>query len=118
MSDDDEHILVPADYDYSNRRDRLKNLMEERKLSQADVAKICDLPPQYINRILLGKMDISVSIAEKLSDGLCVGKEWILYGLLDYKEYPINGRILSILQGNINLRKQIYEMTGEDKKSN
>lgn len=56
----------------------IKELMDERNLSIADIAKICDVPDSTVRGIVTRKQrSIALEVAFKISDGLGVSMEFL-----------------------------------------
>ena len=58
---------------------RLKQLIEDKGLSQAEAARLCGIAQQSMNYIL--KNDLKSSkIAPQIADALNINPEWLIYG--------------------------------------
>lgn len=58
---------------------RLKQIIEERKLSQSEVARMCGIKQPSLNYILNNDLQSS-KLAPQIANSLDINPEWLLYG--------------------------------------
>lgn len=102
----------------------LEEIMSERDLSVADIARMCNLPDSTVRGIVRRKQDsIALEVAFKLSDGLCISLEK-LNGMPE-KESPSTDEsapgdgTISLEESNrllsaLGLSDEVQQLSGDD----
>lgn len=110
---DDIDDDVPYLYD-GGASVRIKELRKEYGLSQRSFAKIANVDSSMISMIESGKdRMLSVISAKKIADAFDVGYEWLLYGVEERRDYPVNDKMIKWLWSDVELRKKIWQRINE-----
>ena len=56
---------------------------------------------------------LSVISAKKNADAFDVGYEWLLYGVEERQDYPVNDKMIKWLWSDVELRKKIWQRINE-----
>ena len=88
---------------------RLKSARRERGLKQKELAEIAGVENALISGVENHNRLLTEPMAKKLADALMVGIDWLLYGIEDKKDYPVNEEMIDWLWTQKQLRKNIWE---------
>lgn len=94
---------------------RIRFYRKQRKLSQEQLAELCDLHPSYIGQIERGEKNISVEILHRLSLGLEIPMKDLLQDF-DSLSQPLNplaaeiySQLLQITDGDLKRMKKLFD---------
>ncbi len=88
---------------------RLRHIRQERGLRQKDLAKLAGVKSTLISGVENHNRLLTEPMAKKLADALMVGIDWLLYGIEEKKNYPINDEMIDWLWSQEQVRKSIWE---------
>lgn len=86
---------------------RLKNIRKERNLTQKELANRIHIQQGTISKIETQQVDLSEDVAERIANGLDVGKKWLMYGDDKYRHYPVSQEMIDWLWEHPEVRKDI-----------
>lgn len=66
--------------DYVEMGNRLREVRQVRKLTQEEAAEKCDITSSYYGNIERGNKKMSIETLGKISKGLGVPTDWLLFG--------------------------------------
>ncbi len=89
--------------------DRLKAARTARGLKQVELAALAGVESALISEVENHNRLLTKIMAKKLADALMVGIDWLLYGIEDKKDYPVNEEMIDWLWTQKQLRKNIWE---------
>lgn len=112
---DDEELPSPFDHDGLTKAERITNIMAETGMTQREFSETIGIAHTVISKIQRGKVKLVPDTAQRIADKLNVGVEWLLYGLTDYKDHPVNRKMIDYLWRNPEARIMIEDMMKREK---
>lgn len=95
--------------------ERVRKVREKAKLYQDDLARMIHATLSDIRRIEKDEQPLTVRRAQRIADLCDVGEDYILYGLEERKEYPVNEKLFHYLWEHPEIRRELWErMKGEN----
>ena len=91
-----------------NLSDRLLMLRKEKQITQMELAEKSGALQSVISAAELGKQRLAEKEAEKLAAALDVGSEYLLYGNLAKKNYPVDEQMVDWLRNHDDERQTIW----------
>ena len=89
--------------------ERLKTRRHELNLTQKELSDISGVSSSQISQIESMNYTLTESNAERLADALFTSTEWLLEGLEEYKEYPVNKQLIDWLWQHKEERKELWK---------
>ena len=99
----------PRIMETENAGERLKQMRIELGLSQQDVYAVLSITRTMYSRLENGHARLTPENAKKLEDMFACGAEWLLYGNVEKKNYPLSAGLMNWLWQHEDERKQLWE---------
>ena len=100
--------LENKDKHNSEVAERLKARRLELNLSQKELSVISGVSTSQLSQIESMNYTLSKSNAEKIADALETSTEWLLEGKEEYKEYPVNKKLIEWLWKHPEERRELW----------
>jgi transcriptional regulator with XRE-family HTH domain len=75
-----EHVAEKTDEQGCRPGERLQKFLEEKDMTQTDLARMCDVTPQYVNNTVRGRQRLSQKLSEHLSQSTDINLNWLYTG--------------------------------------
>jgi transcriptional regulator with XRE-family HTH domain len=87
---------------------RLKKIREEKGMTQKEFAEKAGLSPRRYLDIENGKTKITVKSLKKLEESYGVGREYLLYGHEQSRNFPLTDEMIRYLQKSEKIREMVW----------
>ena len=88
---------------------RVKELRENLGLSIRAFAKEIGIAASGLQYIETENRKVSEKIAAKIEDHFRVGRNYLMYGIEDDKEYPLSDGLVEFIKSSPDLRKELWD---------
>lgn len=100
--------LESKDKHNSEVAERLRKRREEIHLTQKELSVLSGVSTSQLSQIESMHYTLSKSNAEKIANALETSTEWLLEGNEEYKEYPVNKKLIDWLWEHKEVRKELW----------